>query len=92
MINESRLSSTNLLKNMMAENNYKKSPLEACDYAMELMENNSACKINGGGFAGSIICLVPKKYLNYFLLKMSRKYGKINVKEIFVRNTEPTKE
>lgn len=90
-VNGSRISSTKNLKNMMVKNNYDGSPLQACDRAMEIMENNGACKINGGGFAGSIICIVPKKYLVKFINQMSKYYGEDNVREIFVREFGPRK-
>ena len=89
-INESRISSTNNLRNMMVDNTYEGSPLEACDLALEVMENKGAAKINGGGFAGSIICAVPSEYLEIFIEKMSDKYGKENVKEVFVRKMGPS--
>lgn len=89
-INESRLSSTNNLKNMMVGDQYEGSPLEACEYAMSVMENKGAAKINGGGFAGSIITVVPNDYLEVFIEKMSEKYDKDNVKEVFVRKTGPS--
>lgn len=89
-INESRLSSTNNLKNMMVGDQYEGSPLEACDYAMSIMEGKGAAKINGGGFAGSIITVVPNEYLEVFIKKMSDKYGSDNVKEVFVRKVGPS--
>ena len=82
LINESRLSSTNLLKNMMVDNCYTGSPLEACDIAMDILKDKGACKINGGGFAGSIICLVHKEILDEFVSKMSLKYGQNNVRPV----------
>jgi len=88
-INESRVSSTNDLKNMMVENQYEGSPLEACDIAMKLMDNDGACKINGGGFAGSIICVVPENKLSFFLEQMANKYGSNNVTEVFVNKFGP---
>lgn len=84
-INESRLSSTNNLKNMMVGSNYKGSPLEACDLLLKATDNNGAVKINGGGFAGSVIALIPSKYLDKAIKEMSKVYGKENVVEIFVR-------
>ena len=89
-VNESRISSTNNLNNMMVDNQYEGSPLEACEYAMSIMENKGAAKINGGGFAGSIITIVPKEYLEVFIEQMSIKYGSDNVKEVFVRKEGPT--
>jgi len=90
LINQSRISSTNYLKNMMVENQYVGSPLEACDYALELLGSEGAVKINGGGFAGSIICVVPENKLDNFIGGMSSKYGKNNVCEVFVRKYGPT--
>ncbi len=88
-INESRLSSTNNLKNMMVGSEYTNSPLEATDLAMELMDNKGACKINGGGFAGSIICVVPLDKLNHFLTEMKKKYGEHNVALVSINKHGP---
>ena len=89
MINESRKSSTQLLKNMMVGNNYAGSPLEACDLLLKASEGQGVVKINGGGFAGSIISVIPTNYLDKVLTVMKKRYGDNNVKEIFVRNTGP---
>lgn len=88
-INESRLSSTNYLKNMMIDDHYEGSPLEACDLAMSILGKDGACKINGGGFAGSIICVVPKHLLKKFINLMSKKYGKENVVQMSIREHGP---
>ena len=89
LMNESRLSSTNNLKNMMVENHYEGSPLQACDLAMEILGSEGACKINGGGFAGSIICAVPTHLVSKFRKVMSKKYGKENVVLIDIRKHGP---
>ena len=89
LINESRKSSTDLLKNMMVMDNYEGSPLQACDRAMEIMQKEGACKINGGGFAGSIICVVPTNHLQEFLSSMAKYYGDANVKEVHVNPHGP---
>ena len=88
-MNGSRLSSTNYLKNMMVEGHYDGSPLEACDIAMSILGNDGACKINGGGFAGSIICAVPKHLVKKFSKVMAKKYGKNNVVLINIREYGP---
>ncbi len=90
-MNSSRESSTKYLKNMMVGDQYEGSPLEACDLAQKITNNQGASKINGGGFAGSIICAIPDAYLSEFLSKMSEKYGEANVKEIYIRPTGPSK-
>ena len=89
MINESRESSTNYLKNMMVENEYEGSPLQACDYFMEITNGQGAVKINGGGFAGSVIAVVPTNLLDTVIDKMSERYGEENVQEVFVREKGP---
>ena len=74
---------------MMVENEYKGSPLEACDLLMRYSDGKGAVKINGGGFAGSVIALVPSNKLEKVIEKMKDHYGDFNVKEIFVRNDGP---
>ena len=91
MINESRISSTKYLKNMMVGDEYEGSPLQATDLAMKIMDGKGATKINGGGFAGSIICVVPSIYLKSFIQNMKERYGRDNIKEVFVRNNGPIK-
>ena len=88
-VNESRESSTNYLKNMMVEKQYSGSPLEACDLLMKATGGKGAVKINGGGFAGSVIAFIPSKYLDKAIEKMANKYGPQNVKEIFIREDGP---
>lgn len=89
LINASRKSSTELLKNMMVEDQYEGSPLQACDRAMKIMDNKGACKINGGGFAGSIICVVPTDKLDLFIKEMGKFYGENNVKEVHINKNGP---
>ena len=89
MINESRESSTKYLKNMMVGSEYKGSPLEACDLLLKASDGEGAVKINGGGFAGSVIALVPSSKLEKVFSKMREVYGQFNVQEIFVRDLGP---
>lgn len=89
LINLSRESSTNNLRNMQVEGQYKNSPLEACDLFMKLVGKNGACKINGGGFAGSIVCFADKNISHTVVEKMSEIYGKTNVKIISIVNSSP---
>ena len=65
---------------MMVKDQYEGSPLEACDLAKKVLGDLGACKINGGGFAGSIICLVHNSKLDEFVKVMSEKYTSSNVK------------
>ena len=88
-INESRVSSTINLRNMMVEDQYEGSPLEACDLFLKASKGKGAIKINGGGFAGSVIAVIETKYLDKVIRIMREKYGYNNVKEIFIRNEGP---
>lgn len=88
MIKESFISSRDNLKNMMVDK-YEGSPLEACDLAYKFLGNDGACKINGGGFAGSIIVCLPRVQSDDFIAYMSNKYGKNNVAKIHVNPSKP---
>ena len=92
MINESRISSTNNLKNMSVDDQYEGSPLEACDYFNKITNGQGAIKINGGGFAGSVIAAIPKELVNLVTDKMGLKYGFNNVKVLNIRNDGPVLE
>ena len=82
-------SSRDNLKNMMVKNHYVGSPLQACDYAYEFLADEGACKINGGGFAGSIIACLPKDRVEAFRKHMALKYGKENVKAVNINPNPP---
>lgn len=89
VVNESRKSSTELLKNMQVANQYAGSPLEACDIAYSVFKEKGACKINGGGFAGSILCFVDSDISDQFRYKLYEKYGVENVVGIRINNEKP---
>ena len=89
LINESRESSTDLLENMCVEGKVKGSPLEACRLIMKASHQKAGVKINGGGFAGSVIALVPKDELRNVIDAAKEKYGKENIHLVDVRNDTP---
>ena len=89
LINESRESSTDLLHNMFV-NDKQDSPLEACELIMKASDNKAGVKINGGGFAGSVIALVPNNVLDNVLNKAKAKYGAQNVHLVNIRNDIPS--
>ena len=89
MIKESFESSRDLLQNMMVKGHYEGSPLEACDYAYEFLKDKGACKINGGGFAGSIIACMSKTDSYPFLHHMMAKYPRENIAFIEVNPNPP---
>lgn len=75
----SEVSSRTLLKNAMVEDVYEGSLAEAIDISNKAMNYEGASKINGGGFGGSIICVVPKTKLENYLKVMTDKYGQQHV-------------
>ena len=90
LINGSRESSTDLLENMCVDGKVKGSPLEACRLIMKASHQKAGVKINGGGFAGSVIALVPNDELKNVVNAAKEKYGKDNVHIINVRNDIPS--
>ncbi len=85
-VKESEWSSRNLLKNAMVNDEYEGSLAEAIDISNKAMDNLGASKINGGGFGGSIICVVPKTKLDHYLKVMKEKYGEAHVFSVSVLN------
>ena len=89
LMNESRESSTKLLENMYVDK-IKGSPLEACKLVLKASHQNAGVKINGGGFAGSVIALVPQKEVASVAKAARDKYGKENVYLVDVRYDRPS--
>ena len=89
MMNESRVSSTRLLKNMYVDK-IEGSPLEACELIIKASNGKAGVKINGGGFAGSVISLVPNCVLDDVLKAVKDKYGENNVHLVDVYNQSPS--
>ena len=90
LMNDSRKSSTELLQNMCLDGQKKGSPLEACELIMEASNKRAGVKINGGGFAGSVIALVPDEELDAVIKALKEKYGKDHIYKIKVRNEVPS--
>ena len=85
-VNGSQVSSRNLLKNAMVDDEYEGSLAEALDISNKAMDYAGASKINGGGFGGSIICIVPiGKFEKYYDI-MSKRYGKEHVFVVSILN------
>ena len=89
LMNESRESSTKLLQNMYLDSK-KDSPLEACELIMKASDKKAGVKINGGGFAGSVIALIPEEQLAAVVKAAKEKYGKDNIYLVNVRNEKPS--
>ena len=89
LINKTRESCTNLLKNMCVDDQIKGSPLEACQLIDKASENKAGVKINGGGFAGSVIALMPNEIVEQVCTVCKERYGNNNVHIVSVRNEGP---
>ena len=89
LINESRISSTEFLKNMYVDK-IDGSPLETCKLILKASNNKAGVKINGGGFAGSVIALVPNDKLDNVIEAVKKKYGDNNVHIVNIRNDIPS--
>ena len=89
LMNKSRISSTELLKNMYVEK-IEGSPLEACELIYKASHEKAGVKINGGGFAGSVIALIPNEELDNVINVTKEKYGEKNVHLVGIRNDIPS--
>ncbi|MCF0108389.1 MAG: hypothetical protein HUJ59_05270 [Bacilli bacterium] len=88
LMDESRVSSTDNLQNMKV-NTVEGSPLEACLLIKEVAGDNAGVKINGGGFAGSVIALIKESVYQDVVKAATNKYGKDHVYEIDIRKVGP---
>ncbi len=86
-VKASEVSSRTLLKNAMVDDEYKDSLAEAIDISNAAMDNLGASKINGGGFGGSIICIVPISKLDSYVRIMENRYGKNHVFIVSILNS-----
>ncbi len=85
-VNGSQVSSRNLLKNAMVDDEYEGSLAEALDISNKAMDYAGASKINGGGFGGSIICIVPVSKFDKYYDIMTKRYGKEHVFVVSILN------
>ena len=74
---------------MCVDDQIKGSPLEACNYIDEVSNHKAGVKINGGGFAGSVIALMPNEIVDKVCCACKEKYGKNNVHIVSIRNEGP---
>ena len=89
IINETRQSCIKNLKNMCVEGQIEGSPLEACDFIDKVSDHKAGVKINGGGFAGSVIALLSNSIVDKVMSACKEKYGENNVHLVSIRNDGP---
>ncbi len=80
-INESGLSSYYQLKNCYVENEQENLP-RALLMTQEFLNGDGACRLNGGGFAGTMSCFCPKSRTEEYIKLMTEQFGPSNVKKI----------
>jgi len=88
-ISLSSLSSTSFLQNTIANGDYEHSPQKALDLAKNHL-SGGACRIMGGGFAGSIICFLPPEKAEAFKKAMGEYYGSRNVVSVSIVDGGPS--
>lgn len=87
-VRESQLSSASLLGNTMVPGTYESSPQQAIDRA-NLHIGKGACRIMGGGFAGSILCFTTHDETPAFREAMKGDYGEANVYAVSILEGGP---
>ena len=77
LVNESGMSSLAYLQNIFCAANVKQQGLTLGLYlASQLLEGTGACRVHGGGFAGTIQAFVPKDKLDVFKNGIEKVFGK----------------
>ncbi len=89
LVNESGNSSLSLLQNYYVPNDEEQSILLAVEYS-KLIIKDGACRIHGGGFAGSILAIVNDKEVDKYVSKMKKLFGNDNVFKANIRNVGAT--
>lgn len=85
-VNESGNSSYKYLQNIYAPKNPAEQGLSVGLYAAEnVLEGRGACRVHGGGFAGTIQAFVPNDKLDAFTDTMEKLFGKGSCHKLYIR-------
>ena len=85
-VNESGNSSYKYLQNIYAPKNPSEQGLSVGLYAAEnVLEGRGACRVHGGGFAGTIQAFVPNDKLDAFTDTMENLFGKGSCHKLYIR-------
>lgn len=85
-VNESGNSSYKYLQNIYAPKNPSEQGLSVGLYAAEnVLEGSGACRVHGGGFAGTIQAFVPNDKLEAFTDTMEKLFGKGSCHKLYIR-------
>lgn len=92
LINESGNSSLAYLQNIFSAVNVREQGLTVALYlAKQVLSGEGACRVHGGGFAGTIQAFVPTHKLDEFKAEMERVFGEGSCYVLSVRNCGGTK-
>ena len=92
LINESGDSSLAYLQNIFSALNVREQGLTLALYlAKQLLEGEGACRVHGGGFAGTIQAFVPDNKLEAFTGGMDKVFGEGACHVLTIRNCGGTK-
>jgi len=80
-VNHSGRSSENLLKNITFDGDVDKKMLNGIRFCQEHV-HDGAYRVHGGGFAGTILVIIPQQSLTEFLSSAERYFGKGNVLQV----------
>lgn len=91
LVHESGLSSWTLLQNIYPSGSLVEQPISlALAYCAHLLEGEGACRIHGGGFAGTIQAFVPKVRLSSFIERIEQLTGPNSCRVLSIRNVGGT--
>ena len=88
-INESGLSSLNLLQNCYVPGDFQQPVVLGIEISREIIKDG-AVRVHGGGFAGSILAFVSDKEVKGYVNLMKKLFGDNNVFEATVRSVGTT--
>ena len=89
MVNESGLSSLNLLQNCYVPGDTNQPVVLGIELSREIIKDG-AVRVHGGGFAGSILAFVSNAEKDGYITEMKRVFGKENVFEASIRKIGTT--
>ncbi len=84
MVKESGESSYKLLQNCTYGKDKRQNVALGLELSRRLLKKG-AVRVHGGGFAGTILAVVPDQELEMYLLEMRRVFGKQNCVEVYFR-------
>lgn len=86
LLNESGDSSYMMLQNVIAEGHVAAQTVAfTICYAKKILKNRGAVRVHGGGFAGTVLAVVPNNMLDEFIAEMDRVLSPGAAKPLLVR-------